>query len=105
TVVTTADKVVIDSKPQFEYESYDVTEQVKKGLISWDQVSELHEVVAKQKPGRQRTEEITVLKTVGTALQDLLPAIKAYELAREKGAGRDLGELFPGSGGWYAGAR
>jgi ornithine cyclodeaminase/alanine dehydrogenase-like protein (mu-crystallin family) len=101
-VVTRSGKVVIDSKAQFPYESQDVTAQVNKGLLSWDDVSEIHEVVVGTKSGRDSDEEITLLKTVGTPLQDLLPAAKVYELAMAKGMGKDLGELFPPSAGWYA---
>ncbi len=101
-IVTKSDKVVIDSKAQFPYESQDVTAQVNKGLLRWDDVIELHEVVAGSKSGRDSAEEITLLKTVGTPLQDLLPAAKVYELAVAKGMGKDLGQLFPPSSGWYA---
>ena len=34
-------------------------------------------------------------------MQDLLAAARVYELAVQKGMGKDLGEMFPGSGGWY----
>jgi ornithine cyclodeaminase/alanine dehydrogenase-like protein (mu-crystallin family) len=101
-VVTKSDKVVIDSKAQFPYECKDVTAQVQKGLLTWDDVAELHDVVAGTASGRDRPEEITLLKTVGTPLQDLLPAAKVYELAVAKGMGKDLGELFPPSSGWFA---
>lgn len=94
-VVTGASRVVIDTKEGFPLDAYDVTVQVQKGLISWDQIDELHEVVGGLKPGRQSPEEITLVKTVGTSLQDLLPAARAYELAKQRGIGRDLGDLFP----------
>lgn len=93
--VTRPDRIVIDTKIQFPYEARDVTDQVNKGLVSWDQMDELHEIVAGQKPGRGRADETILLKTVGTPLQDLLPAAKVYALAKGKGAGTDLGDLFP----------
>jgi ornithine cyclodeaminase/alanine dehydrogenase-like protein (mu-crystallin family) len=100
--ITRASRVVVDSKAQFPYESDDVTTQVKKGLIGWDQVAELSEIVAGRKPGRTNDQEITLLKTVGTAVQDLVPAARVYELAVKQGRGRDLGDLFPPALGWYA---
>lgn len=97
-----ASKIVIDSKPQFQHHSGDVADQANKGLITWEQVDELHELVAGQRPGRENDDEITVLKTEGTPMQDLGTAVHVYELAREKGVGRDLGEeLFELASGWY----
>ena len=101
--VTRASRVVIDTKAQFPYECRDVTEQVEKGLLTWEDVDELHEVVVGDRPGREGAEEITLLKTAGTPLQDLLPAGRAYALAVEKGMGQELGDLFPPAGGWYRG--
>lgn len=96
-----ASRIVIDTKLQFPHECRDMTDQVEKGLISWDQMAELRDVVAGGEPGRESAEEITLLKTIGTSLQDLLPAAKVYELAVAKGRGRDLGDLFPPVANWY----
>lgn len=100
--VTRASRIVVDSKAQFPNESDDVTTQVKKGLIGWDDVAELHDVVAGKAQGRSNDQEITLLKTVGTAVQDLVPAARLYELAVKNGTGRELGDLFPPALGWYS---
>jgi ornithine cyclodeaminase/alanine dehydrogenase-like protein (mu-crystallin family) len=92
--------VIIDSKAQFPHEARDVTSQVEKGLITWDQIAELHEVVAGDKKGRESDQEITLLKTVGTPLQDLLPAAKVYTLAVEREVGTNLGDVFPPAVSW-----
>lgn len=99
TAVLGASKIVVDCKAQFPTECRDVTVQVEKGRLTWDQMAELHEVVGGLRPGRERPEEITLLRTVGTSLQDLLPAASVYALAREKGVGREMGDLFPPSPG------
>lgn len=99
--VTRSDKVIIDSKAQFEYECKDVTSQVARGLIRWEDVAELHEVLVEHKPGRSRADEIILLKTTGTAVQDLFPAISLYKKAVAQGAGRELGDLFPPAHGWW----
>jgi len=99
--VRRADRVIIDSKQQFPYECRDITTQVENGVLTWEDIHELHDVVAGNVPARRNATEITLVKTVGTPLQDLLPAAKVYELAKKKGAGKDLGDLFPPSGGWY----
>ncbi|HZP26030.1 MAG TPA: ornithine cyclodeaminase family protein [Dehalococcoidia bacterium] len=100
-VVTRADRVIIDSKAQFPYEATDITAQVNKGLIGWDDIDELHDVVAGNVPGRKNDDEIILVKTVGTPLQDLLPAAHVYQKAVEKGIGQELGDLFPPAGGWF----
>lgn len=97
--VLAASRIVVDCKAQFPSECRDVTAQVEKGHLTWDQMSELHEVVGGSRPGRTSPEEITMLRTVGTSLQDLLPAALVYALAREKGIGREMGDLFPPSPG------
>jgi ornithine cyclodeaminase/alanine dehydrogenase-like protein (mu-crystallin family) len=68
---------------------------VEKGIKTWEEIDALEDVVGTLRPGRQRPDEITLLKTVGTAAQDTLPAFRLYQLAREKGIGNDLGVLFP----------
>jgi len=93
--VTGASKIVVDCKAQFPTECRDVTPAVEKGLLTWDQMAELHEVVGGLRPGREGAEEITLLRTVGTSLQDLQPAGIVYALAKEKGIGKEMGDLFP----------
>jgi ornithine cyclodeaminase/alanine dehydrogenase-like protein (mu-crystallin family) len=93
--VTGASRIIVDCKAQFPAECRDVTPAADKGLVSWDDMAELHEVVGGARPGRQKPEEITLLRTVGTSLQDLQPAGVVYALAKEKGIGREMGDLFP----------
>jgi ornithine cyclodeaminase/alanine dehydrogenase-like protein (mu-crystallin family) len=52
------------------------------------------ELIAGQRPGRQRADDVTLFKSVGTGLQDLTLAQAMYERARARGLGQDLGE-FP----------
>jgi ornithine cyclodeaminase/alanine dehydrogenase-like protein (mu-crystallin family) len=94
-VVRRADRVVVDAKETFHEECWDVTVQVQKGIRRWDQVDALEHVVGGLRPGRESADEITLLKTVGTAAQDTLPCWRLYERAKELGLGRDLGPLFP----------
>jgi ornithine cyclodeaminase/alanine dehydrogenase-like protein (mu-crystallin family) len=94
-VVRRADRVIIDAKRTFAEESWDITRQVGKGIRTWDEIDALEDVVGGVRPGRQSADEITLLKTVGTAAQDTLPAFRLYQQAQEKGVGSDLGALFP----------
>ncbi len=67
---------------------------VASGSIRPDAMIELWEVVCKKRPGRLNGNEITLFKSVGTALQDLSLAAAIYQRAKEQGVGVDIGE-FP----------
>jgi ornithine cyclodeaminase/alanine dehydrogenase-like protein (mu-crystallin family) len=50
----------------------------------------LGDIVAGRRPGRTRTDEITIFDSSGTALQDVAAAVAAYEKARRTGRGREV---------------
>jgi alanine dehydrogenase len=53
------------------------------GLMTREQVhAELGEIVVGRRPGRTRSDEITIFDSSGTALQDVAAAIAVYEKAR-----------------------
>ena len=61
------------------------------GLMTREQVhAELGDVVAGRRPGRTRTDEITIFDSSGTALQDVAAAIAVYEKARTTGRGTEV---------------
>jgi alanine dehydrogenase len=61
------------------------------GLTTRDAVrAELHELVARAKPGRRSADEITIFDSTGTALQDVAAAVAAHRAARASGTGRRL---------------
>jgi ornithine cyclodeaminase/alanine dehydrogenase-like protein (mu-crystallin family) len=61
------------------------------GLMTREQVhAELGDVVAGRRPGRTRTDEITIFDSSGTALQDVAAAIAVYERARTTGRGTEV---------------
>lgn len=64
---------------------------VEAGILGWEDIHDLSEVVAGKARGRERAADITVFKNnVGTGLQFAAIAPRIYELARAKGIGRDL---------------
>lgn len=85
-----SDLLVIDSKEQGLLEAGDLLLPIQQGLLSWDRVHELHEVVAGAIPGRQKPEEITLFKSLGLALEDIAVAAHVYMLALERGVGEEL---------------
>jgi ornithine cyclodeaminase/alanine dehydrogenase-like protein (mu-crystallin family) len=74
----------------------DLSEPIAAGVLSWDQVFDLSELVAGRAPGRTGSEDITVFKNnVGLGLQFAAVAPMIYGLARKAGIGRELpGEWF-----------
>jgi alanine dehydrogenase len=64
---------------------------IDEGRITPDHVhAELGELVAGTRPGRATAEQITLYKSVGVAAQDVAAATLVVELARVRGAGREL---------------
>jgi ornithine cyclodeaminase/alanine dehydrogenase-like protein (mu-crystallin family) len=57
---------------------------VKKGMINWDNVVEISDIIGNRAKGRQSPEDITFLDTRGMGAFDVALAHRAYELAMEK---------------------
>jgi ornithine cyclodeaminase len=75
--------VFVDTRAGAMSEAGDIVQPLKTGVLTPGGIrAELRELVAKEHPGRQSTEEITFFKSVGAALEDLAGAILAYESAR-----------------------
>ncbi|HEY2532570.1 MAG TPA: ornithine cyclodeaminase family protein [Xanthobacteraceae bacterium] len=75
-------------------ESGDGKSAVASLSLDAERVVELWELVSGQKRGRSSDADITLFKSVGTALQDLAIANVIYRRAKQKGLGRDVGR-FP----------
>lgn len=74
----------------------DLWEPVAAGILSWERIYDLSELVAGKAPRRASREDITVFKNnVGLGLQFAAVAPRVYERARRAGIGRELpGEWF-----------
>jgi len=59
-----------------------------------EKIHELWELIDHQKVGRKSEQDITLFKSVGTALQDLALAKAIYDVAKQRGLGMDVGR-FP----------
>ena len=82
--------IVTDSKEQARAEAGDFIIPVDEGLLDWNRVFELSEVVGGQGPQRDAPENITLYKGLGIALEDLATAAHVYTMARERGLGEEL---------------
>ncbi|WP_373895772.1 ornithine cyclodeaminase family protein [Virgibacillus sp. CBA3643] len=69
--ITNADKVIVESKEAALEESGDLQKPIEKGFPS-DQLVELGDILRGNKEGRMNEEEITVFKSVGLAVVDII---------------------------------
>ena len=88
--VRRADVLVVDDLEQARIECGDIISPVERGVIRWEQVAELSEVVTGKVPGRQSDDQITLFESDGVALEDIATGLRVYELARQKGVGSNL---------------
>src|SRR5271155_385673 len=84
------DIIVADSREQSKMESGDLIQMYGDDNRRWSSVTELAEIVAGKTPGRSNPQQITLFKSNGIASEDIVVAGKIYELARERGIGRQV---------------
>lgn len=90
-IVKRADKVFFDSQEAVLAESGDFIIPLKKGTITADKFTgEIGKVISDTLPGRENPEEITLFKTVGMAVLDVVTAYQIYQRALQQ----DIGKKF-----------
>jgi alanine dehydrogenase len=85
--------VVVDDRAH-AFESGDGRSAIASRAFDAECAVELWELVGGRRRGRTTDSDITLFKSVGTALQDLAIANAIYLRAKQNGAGRDVGN-FP----------
>lgn len=88
--VLRADIIAIDSLDQAKIEAGDLIQAFGKDIARWETVHELSAIVAGKSAGRTSSAQITLFKSVGIATEDIAVAGKIYEIARERGIGREI---------------
>jgi ornithine cyclodeaminase len=81
-------RVVVDQVGAALAEAGEVMQAVDEGRLAPTDLVELGAVVSGAAPGRERASQITVFKSVGSAVQDLAVAARALTLAEASGVGR-----------------
>lgn len=89
-VVRRADNIVCDSVEACQLEAGDFVEARERGIFDWSRAAELSDVVAGRASPRDRTESITLFKSVGLAIEDVALGVKILERARAAGMGKYL---------------
>ena len=88
--VSVADLVVVDSLASVPLEGGDLLAPLQKGILYPESLVELGRVVAGLHPGRTSPEQITLFKSHGIALEDIVLAARVYRKALVAGAGTEL---------------
>lgn len=99
TTVKRSDVIVVNSREQvIQDEQGDIFEPIQAGIIKWEQVHELGEMLNGKAPGRDNDQQITMHKNnVGLGIADLALAAKVVELARQQGRGIEIDLPEPGT--------
>jgi len=85
--------VVTDSREQARVEAGDLIIPANEGLLDWNEVYNLADVIVNYAPQRELPDDITLYKGVGIALEDIATAAHIYRLAREQNVGEELNIL------------
>jgi ornithine cyclodeaminase/alanine dehydrogenase-like protein (mu-crystallin family) len=88
--VRRAGLVVTDSLEQARVECGDLVAALEQGVVRWDDVHELGDVVAGRHPGRRDAGQITLFESQGVAMEDVAVAARIVARARERRVGTEV---------------
>ncbi len=88
--VERCDVIVVDSREQSKLESGDLIQVFGQDDMRWSRVAEMADIVTGKTPGRTNPEQITLFKSNGIAIEDIVVAGQIYELARQRKIGREI---------------
>ena len=88
--VRRCDLVTVDSRGTAANECGDLLAAVERGLLQWEALPEIGEVIAGRAPGRTSARQITLYESHGMGIQDIYVCARLLALARERGVGADL---------------
>lgn len=90
TAVERAAVVAVDDPDQARLEAGDLVMAAAAGHFDFARAVPLAAIVARQTPGRHAPDEITLFKSLGIGLEDIVVAKLVYETARQQGLGEEL---------------
>jgi alanine dehydrogenase len=88
--VRRASVIAADSREQSRMEAGDLIHTLRDSGPAWDKVTELADIVTGRAPGRTDPAQITIFKSNGIAIEDVVTAARVYEMAVERGVGRQI---------------
>ncbi len=91
TTIVKRSMFIADSKDGCLSEAGDIMIPIQNGELTEDHIhAELGEIVTGRKTGRTSKEQITLFKSNGLAIQDAATAKLVYDMAKEKGIGKEI---------------
>ncbi len=87
-----ASALVVDDLAQAKMECGELLMPASRGLIMWEQVRELWQVVSGAVPGRRFDDDVTLFKSLGMALWDIAVAKVVYDKAVAQRVGVMMGD-------------
>ena len=88
--VNRCDVIAADSVEQAKIEAGDLIQAFGQDTARWNNVRELAPIVAGKAPGRTNHNQITLFKSNGIAIEDVVVGGRIFEIARERGMGREI---------------
>jgi ornithine cyclodeaminase len=88
--VRRSDVIVVDSREVAQGECGDLLPAYENGLVYWENIADLGEVIVGRWPGRTSDQQIILFESHGMAMQDLYTGAAVLELARKQGRGVEL---------------
>jgi ornithine cyclodeaminase/alanine dehydrogenase-like protein (mu-crystallin family) len=82
--------VVVDSKDQARMEAGDFQQALEEGALHWSEIRELGQVIVGRYPVRRQPQDITLFKSLGIAIEDVVVAGRLYQKALAENVGRLL---------------
>ena len=82
--------ITVDDLPQAQTESGELMAAAARGVLQWERVREMAEVVEGRIPGRPDPDAITLFESQGIATWDVAAAMVTYHAARERGVGVEV---------------
>jgi alanine dehydrogenase len=84
------DVIAADSVEQSKTEAGDLIQAFGSDLSRWAWVREFSDIMAGTVPGRTNRDQVTLFKSNGIAIEDIVVGGRVYEIARERGMGREV---------------
>jgi ornithine cyclodeaminase/alanine dehydrogenase-like protein (mu-crystallin family) len=88
--VRRCDVIAADSVEQSKIESGDLIQAFAGDESRWATVCEFADIVVGKVTGRTSPDQVTLFKSNGIAIEDIVVAGRIYELAKQRGMGRDI---------------
>lgn len=82
--------VVVDSRETAQLECGDLLPAVEAGLIYWENIADLGDVLVGRRPGRTSDAQITLFESHGMCIEDLYVGKYVLDAARERNIGKDI---------------